>query len=136
MGYLDLSRQGQKSTRQRLKDKMQSRAENQRDPSHIIDANDASNIYFQVFSREKFFDSSNATGHFPVPTASGWEYILVSTLNGYVHLELLKERKSSEYLRAYKSMYAFYVSHGKLPTAPGQRDIRAPEGFSHRSMID
>jgi hypothetical protein len=52
----------------------------------------------------------------PVPTASGWKYILVFTLNGYVHLELLRERKASEYLRAYKAMYAFYESHRKLPT--------------------
>jgi hypothetical protein len=40
----------------------------------------------------------------------------VSTLNGYANLEFLKERKASEYLHAHNSVYAFYKSHGKLPT--------------------
>jgi hypothetical protein len=73
---------------------------------------------FQVFTREEFFNSSDATGRFPVPTASGYEYILVSTLNGYVHLELLKKRNASAYLRAYKAMYAFYESQIANQVAP------------------
>jgi hypothetical protein len=112
MGYLDLTRQGQNSTRRRPKATVPA-DEHQRDPSHIVDANDASNMCFQVFTRDEFFNSSDATGRFPVLTASGWEYILVSTLNGYVHLELLKKRNASEYLRAYKAMHTFYESHGK-----------------------
>jgi hypothetical protein len=114
LGSLDQTRQGQKSTHQRLK--VQARALYQRDPSHIVDDSEVSNICFQVLTREEFFNSSDATGRFPVLTESGWEHILVSTFNGYVHLELLKERKAHEYLRAYKAMYAFNELHKKLPT--------------------
>jgi hypothetical protein len=28
---------------------------------------------------------------------SGWNYILVSTMKGYVHLQLLRNRKAPEY---------------------------------------
>lgn len=116
MGYLDQTRQKQNSTKQRLKRKLEARAMHDRDPSHTTDTHADSNLCFQVVTREEFFNSSDATGRFPVPTASGYEYILVSTLNGYVHLELLKARTAQEYLRAYKSMYAFYEAQGKLPT--------------------
>jgi hypothetical protein len=40
---------------------------------------------------------------------------LVSTLNGYVHLELMQNRQKSEYLRCYKATYDFYKHHGHIP---------------------
>jgi hypothetical protein len=61
-------------------------------------------------------NSSDATGRFPFPTLSGYNYILVSTLKGYVHFELLRKRTAPEDLRAYKAMYAFYAGLGKTPT--------------------
>jgi hypothetical protein len=60
--------------------------------------------------------SSELMGKFPFPTLSGWNYILVSTLKGYVYFELLRKRTAPEYLRAYKAMYTFYAGLGKTPT--------------------
>jgi hypothetical protein len=40
-------------------------------------------------------NSSDATGKFPFPTKSGWNYLLVSTMNGYIHLELMARSKRS-----------------------------------------
>jgi hypothetical protein len=116
MGYLNQIRQGQRSARRRLRDKFQARAVHQRDPSHIANDNEVFNNCSQVLTRAEFLNSSDTTGWFPIPTESGWEYIPVSTLSGYVHLEFLRERKAPAYLRAYKAMYAFYESRGKLPT--------------------
>jgi hypothetical protein len=116
MGYLDQTRQGQRSTKHRKKATARAMAAYQYDPMDMGEESDSGNVCFQVITREQFFNSSDATGRFPIPTASGWEYILVSTLNGYVHLELLKDRTASEYRRAYTAMYAFYELHGKLPT--------------------
>jgi hypothetical protein len=62
-------------------------------------------------------NSSDATGRFPFPTKSGWNYLLISTMNGYVHLELMANRqKKEEYLRVYQSTYDFYKSKGKTLT--------------------
>jgi hypothetical protein len=58
-------------------------------------------------------NSSDATDEFPFETLSGWNYVLGSTLKGYVHLQLLRNRKAPEYRRAYKDMYAFYAALGK-----------------------
>jgi hypothetical protein len=64
----------------------------------------------------EFMNSSDATGKFPFPTLSGWNYILVSTLKGYVHFELLRRRTAPEHLQAYEAMYAFDAGLGKTPT--------------------
>ena len=127
MGYLDQSRQGMQSTRKRLRQKTQARHASATasmaaacaddNLTHIIDADSTPNLCFQVLSAKEWRNSSDATGKFPFTTMSGWNYVLVSTLKGYVHLELLRDRTASEYRRAYAAMYAFYESKGKLPTA-------------------
>ena len=127
MGYLDQSRPGMQSTRKRLRQKTQARyasatatmaaACTDDNLTHIIDADSTPNLCFQVLSAKEWRNSSDATGKFPFTTMSGWNYVLVSTLKGYVHLELLRDRTASEYRRAYAAMYAFYESNGKLPTA-------------------
>jgi hypothetical protein len=63
--------------------------------THIIDADSTPNLCFQVLSAKEWRNSSDATGKFPFTTMSGWNYVLVSTLKGYVHLELLRDRTAS-----------------------------------------
>jgi hypothetical protein len=84
------------------------------DDSLLPYIHDASHI--QVKTSTEFMNASDATGKFPFPTLSGWNYILVSIPKGYVHFELLRRRTAPEYLRAYKAMYAFYTGLGKTPT--------------------
>ena len=120
MAYLDQSRQGVQSTRKRLRKNHRAKYG---DPpmdaanlTHIIDDSADPNLCFQVLSVDEWRNSSDATGKFPFSTMSGWNYILVSTLKGYVHMELLRDRSAAEYRRAYVAMYAFYELHGKTPT--------------------
>jgi hypothetical protein len=135
MGYLDQTRQGQQSTKSkrgpRSKHPVRFSAPISSPPSpiddalhsHIQDEFESPNLCFQVLSVKDFMNSSDATGKFPFPTVSGYNYILVSTLKGYVHFELMRSRHASEYVRVYTAMYAFYAELGKLPTTR-QRDVQ------------
>jgi hypothetical protein len=73
-------------------------------------------LKWNVFGAQELMNSSDATGRFPITTKSGWNYLLVSTMGGYVHLELLKDRTKGEYIRAYKQMYAYFKMYGHTPT--------------------
>jgi hypothetical protein len=73
-------------------------------------------LKWQVIGAQELMNSSDATGRLPITTKSGWDYILVSTLNGYVHLQLLRDRSKEEYVRAYKLMYDYYRRWGHRPT--------------------
>jgi len=72
MGYLDQTRQGQRSTRQ----------------AHATPIPDEDNddefLRVMVMPVTELMNSSDATGRFPITTKSGWEYLLVSTLGGYM----------------------------------------------------
>ena len=120
MGYLDRTRQGLNSTKGKRPKRRLTRSATATASScndfHLDDDTDQSQLCFQVMTREEFMNSSDATGKFPFETLSGWNYILVSTMKGYVHLQLLRSRKAPEYRRAYKEMYTFYASLGKIPT--------------------
>lgn len=107
MGYLDQSRQGQRSTRQHA-----TPVDEDEDDTGVDD----DFLRFAMIATADLMNSSDATGRFPIPTKSGFEYILVSTLGGYVHLQLLKSRNKSEYVRAYKLMYDYYEQYGHKPT--------------------
>ena len=99
MGYLDQTRQGQRSTRQ---------ANATPTPDEFLRVT--------VLTAKELMNSSDATGRFPIITKSGWEYLLVSTMGGYVHLQLLKSRSKSEYVRVYKLMYDYFQQYGHQPT--------------------
>jgi hypothetical protein len=113
MGYLDQTRQGQHSTKPSIApaDKPESVEDTSDD-----DENDPCVRYQVLPVTEILTNASDATGRFPFPTRSGYNYLLVSTMNGYVHLELMTSRTKKEYLRVYKSTYDFYELHKKKPT--------------------
>jgi hypothetical protein len=113
MGYLDQTRQGQHSTHPSRPKPTHPSA----DPDDADEDNDDPSLRFQVLPVSDFAtNSSNDPGRFPFPTKSGWNYLLVSTMNGYVHLELMANSQKKEYLRVYQSTYDFYISKGKTTT--------------------
>lgn len=125
MGYLDQHRQNHRSTKtKQRKGRLPAQATPSaaaahaamEDQMHTIDEAADPHLCFQVLSATDFLNSSDATGKFPLTTLSGWNYLLVSTMGGYMHFELLRDRTAPEYRRAYKAMYAFYTNLSKTPT--------------------
>jgi hypothetical protein len=133
MAYLDQTKQGQRSTKSTSSQHRRQRKRKQpRQPTplagmaetctddfdapHVFDDAESPHLCFQVMTTTEFNNSSGATGKFPFPTLSGFNYILVSATKGYVHFELMRERTAAEYRRVYKAMYAFYAALGKTPT--------------------
>jgi hypothetical protein len=124
MAYLDQHRPNHQSTKPRKgKGKQQAQAALSAAATvamdelpHIIDEETDPNLCFQVLAVDELVKSSDATGKFPFTTLSGWNYILVSTMKGYVHFELLRSRMTPEYKRACQAMYAFYAKLNKTPT--------------------
>jgi hypothetical protein len=98
MGYLDQTRQGQRFTKgkRRQISRRPGRKQAQVPSStgniddsllfHIQDASDTPHLCFQDITSTEFMNSSDATGKFSFLKLSGWNYILVFTLKGYVLL--------------------------------------------------
>jgi hypothetical protein len=110
MGYLDQTRQGHRSTRRA-------------NIATVIDEDDWGAeemddefLRCRVMPAKDLMNASDATGRFPMSTKSGWDYLLVSTLGGYVHLQLLQDRTKGEYVRAYRLMYSYFKQYGHTPT--------------------
>ena len=118
MGYLDQTRQGLQSTKPKRDDRhnLVNDAEDIDTDEDYAETTAEPRVCFQVLSTETWLNSTDATGRLPFTTLSGWNYVLVSTMRGYVHLQLIRDRTKAEYTRAYRDMYAFYRSHGKCPT--------------------
>ena len=51
------------------------------------------------------------TGRFPLASRRGFKYILVAVLNGYIHLECLRSRTSTDLVAAYASTIKFFAKH-------------------------
>ncbi len=88
MGYLDQTRQGQRSTRS-VRVTTSSVAPSTRvvdDTAPICDG--VEHLSLTVISMASFMNSSDATGRFLITTKSGYNYLLVSTIGGYVHLRV------------------------------------------------
>ena len=58
---------------------------------------------------------SDLTGRFPVTSRNGAQYLFVSVLDGYIHVETMKTRHHSEYVAAYKRTLNFFVRSGRRP---------------------
>ena len=59
---------------------------------------------------------SDATGRFPIPAKSGAQYVLVIYCANYIHAKTLNGRTASDYIAAYKSGTAFFLSKGITPS--------------------
>jgi hypothetical protein len=118
LGYLDQTRQGQHSTQPAAPSVTKRVTAPPMISEDEEDEDDDPFLRLQVLPASACTtNSSDATGKFPFPTKSGWNYLLVSTMNGYIHLELMANRSKKEYLRVYESTYEFYKSRGHTPTA-------------------
>ena len=114
-GHLDLHRQGQHSTETSL------HTFDIDDPldNNVPDSpNDAvvtpPHAYTQVILASQMLHS-DLTGRFPVTSRNGTQYLFVSVLDGYIHVETMKTRHHSEYVAAYKRTLNFFVRSGRRP---------------------
>jgi hypothetical protein len=114
LGHLDLKRQGQHSTRTTAAAAIPWAEQHDEDDEVSQDAPDT--LRFSIHKTEEWINASDATGGFNCISFSDWKYLLVSVMNNYVHLELLRDRTQGEYLRAYRAMYSFYSNLFRAPT--------------------
>ena len=116
-GHLDQQRQGQRSTHI---------------PLHMFDVDDphtiddvsspsdpADNAASQTCTQIILASStlhSDLTGRFPVTSRTGAQYMFVSVLDGYIHVETMKTRHHQEYVAAYKRTLNFFGRLGRRPS--------------------
>jgi hypothetical protein len=109
-GHLDLQRKGQHLTKEHTYHK--GREEEEPD----IDDHDEDVLITRIDERPDNSNHSDASGRVPKASINGNSYILVSVYKKYIHLEAIKSRDKSEYIRAYRNTYAFFASHGHHPS--------------------
>ena len=73
-----------------------------------------SNTYTSVFALTETMHS-DLTGKFPVTSFSGMQYIIVSVMDGYIHIEPMRSRHHLEYIAAYKRTINFFSNLGRKP---------------------
>ena len=71
--------------------------------------------HVQIINSSDFLSSSDNTGSLPLTTTNGFNYILVSVMEHYTHLILMKSRTQGAYTAAFTALYSFYKSKGKRP---------------------
>ena len=59
---------------------------------------------------------ADATGRFPTTSTRGTQYILFAWLNGYLHMERLRDRSSGAYVLAYTNCLTFFCDLGHRVT--------------------
>ena len=114
LGYLDQVRQGQNSTKRfvSLFTDMDSDLFDNTQP--VPDNSINSYTYTHVFSLTETMHS-DLTGKFPVTSFSGMQYIIVSVMDGYIHVEPMRSRHHLEYITAYKRTINFFSRLGRKP---------------------
>ncbi len=101
-GHLDQHRQGQHSTRQGNT--------TSRSTGHMrAGVLDTKNVPLAVHS--------DLTGKFPVASQAGNQYVLVSTMDGYIHVEPMASRHYREYIQAFRRTIEFFKHNNQKPTA-------------------
>ena len=120
-GHLDLTRQGQHSTKTNERSLPK--------PALPVDDDDFSSpnfsdaleldenthdIYARVMAASDVL-SSDLSGRFPVTSHNGFSYILFSLWRGYVHYELMRNKSASEYVRAFGATLEFFRNRGARP---------------------
>ena len=108
-GHLDQRRQGLDST---APDYLAIDPDLPSDGPHLA-ANHAEVHLFSQLSLHTLF--ADATGRFPVRSASGSEYFLVTVFDGYIHIELLRNRSHLEYIAAFERTLNFFAAQGHHP---------------------
>jgi len=129
-GHLDLTRQGQQSTRKEKKDRRKRgklmRVESAKtvindidDPAVIPDEFDLEPDAFVCvidLSKDDDANHSDTTGRFDIPSWRGSNYVLVSVYKGYAYGVAMPSRKAQSHVKAYETVYDHYRSLGHVPT--------------------
>ena len=56
--------------------------------------------------------AADLTGRFPVRSRSGQEYVLVTSLHGYIHVEAMPSRTAAAYVAAFSRVFNFFRGRG------------------------
>ena len=126
MGHLDRVRQGMASTKPSAPTRAIPHVPLDADQQESLDLSDSPDVSPVVEGYDEFdhtytklirvdeANHSDLTGKFPLSSRRGFMYFLVSLWRGYIHVELLKARTASEYLRAYSSTLEVFQAHGNV----------------------
>lgn len=107
-GHLDLTRQGQHSTKV-INTASVADIEANEDSDHADPAPRDNTLYIQTILH------TDATGKLPEASRDGHQYLLVGYYLGFILLEPLKSRSAKHYCDAYKCMYATLAENGHHP---------------------
>ena len=126
MGHLDRVRQGMASTKPSAPSLAIPQVPFDVDEQDALDPSDTPDISAIIESDNDFdhpyiklirvdeANHSDLTGKFPLSSRRGFVYFLISVWRGYIHVELLKSRTASEYLRAYSATLEFFQACGNV----------------------
>ena len=117
LGHLDQTRQGQRSTNRFIS--LFSDEPNEDAPydadSEQSNTGYVNHTYTHVYVLTDTMHS-DLTGKFPVMSRLGMQYIFVSVLDGYIHVEPMRTRHHLEYISAYKRTINFFGQLGRKPS--------------------
>ena len=139
-GHLDQHRQGQQSTKTPIQifDSDDS-SDSDSPPDNILDKPPVTQdqAYTQIVLISDTLHS-DLTGRFPVISHTGAQYIFVSILDGYIHVETMKSRHHADYIAAYKKTLNFFARLGRRPAFQrlDNETSGALEAFAISSNID
>ena len=116
-GHLDQHRQGQDSTQVPVIffDESDEDTSSSSPDSSPTPSNHPSSAYTRIVLISDTLHS-DLTGRFPVTSHNGSQYIFVSVLDGYIHVEPMKTRHHTDYVAAYKKTIDFFARLGRQPT--------------------
>ena len=86
-------------------------------PASELDHNvsDTNLLFTKISSRADFLNSSDMPGRFTHVSHRGYEYVLISVFNGYIHAEPLRSRQGPELISGYRATYSFFKHLGHIP---------------------
>ena len=113
-GHLQLQRQGVRSTKPARHPVTPIEAAANEDLDFIEEAvEEPGSVLCQVFDRKDAV-FADAAGRYPIPSIDGEEYMLVVVFKNYIHVETMRDRTSSSYVRAYRRAILFYRSRNHV----------------------
>lgn len=108
MGHLKRTRMGQHSTKPvEIKSQLTAISQDVEEPD------DPNNLYIQILDPASCHIDN--TGRFPVTSVSGNNYILIAVCDGYIRAVPMPSRKATDIVKAVKSVFVFFTSHGRSP---------------------
>lgn len=103
-GHLHANRSGQRSTRTTA-------ASDSLAGSDDTDIDAGTSLFCKVVPIIEIGAHADLAGRFPHTALSGNQYVLVCLFRGYIHLELMKDRSSPNYVAAFSKAMAFFAEH-------------------------